>query len=484
MAIAAAVSIVWAPQPGSQTLFLQCPIYEALYEGTRGPGKSDALLVDFAQHVGRGFGAAWRGVLFRRTFPDLSEIVVKSRRIYARAFPGATFNEGKHTWTFPTGESLRFAHIKALKDYDAYHGHEYPWIGWDELGTYPSPELYDLMKSCCRSSTPGLPRKYRSTANPYGIGHNWLKRRFVDPAPAGVPIRDDKGNLRVRITGHWSENKRLLEADPEYIQRLLADRNKHRRKAWVLGAWDVVAGGMLDDLWDPAVHVLAGSQLWAPSDTPASWRIDRAMDWGSAKPFSVGWWAESDGTPAPNGKHYARGTVVRIAEWYGWDGENANEGAKLTDVSVARGIRDREEAMGIRARVKPGAADAAIFVKEPGKRSLADVMSAEGVPFVEAPKKPGSRKTGAETVRRYLEASSKWAEACASSSTTPPMEHPGLYVFETCRDGFLRTVPVIPRDENDPEDVDTDAEDHVYDETRYRLQTPKRSAGSVPGMRV
>ena len=90
--VAVAASIAWQPHPGSQTLFLACPVTECLYEGTRGPGKTDALLVDFAQHVGQGFGASWRGILFRQSYPQLADVVSKSKRIFRQVFPDARFN--------------------------------------------------------------------------------------------------------------------------------------------------------------------------------------------------------------------------------------------------------------------------------------------------------------------------------------------------------------------------------------------------------
>lgn len=452
----AAANIVWAPFPGSQTLFMQSPIFETLYGGTRGPGKSDALLMDFAQHVGKGYGRYWRGGVFRKHFPDLRELIEKSLRVFTRIFPGATYNAQEHTWRFPQGESLIFGHIEREADYwTNWHGHELPWIGWDELGTYADANVYELMKSCCRSSHPGMPRKYRATANPYGVGHNWIKLRFVDPAPVGTPIRDSHGNLRVYVHGHWSENKALTLNDPDYIKRIASDRNTQRRKAWLDGSWDVVAGGMFDDVWNRDVHVLK------PFPVPSSWRIDRAYDHGSSKPFAVGWWAESDGTPTQSGRVFPRGSLLRIGEWYGWDGEHPNEGLRMIDVDIAKGIREREQRA--KLTVKAGPADAAIFYAEPGHTPLAATFEREKVPFVPSDKKPGSRKTGWEAMRRLL------AEAAK-----PNPEAPGLWVFDTCTQ-FIRTVPVIPRDERDPDDVDTDAEDHIADETRYRCTAIKVS---------
>ena len=183
--IPSSTSVIWQPQAGSQELFLSCPIFECLYEGTRGPGKTDALLMDYAQDVGKGYGASWSGVLFRREYKELADVVKKSKKWFPRIFPDARFleSQSEFKWRWKTGEELLFRTVKRPADYWNYHGHEYPWIGWEELTNWPDSELYLDMMSVCRSSDPRVPRKYRGTANPYGAGHNWVKSRFIDPAP-------------------------------------------------------------------------------------------------------------------------------------------------------------------------------------------------------------------------------------------------------------------------------------------------------------
>jgi hypothetical protein len=475
-------AIIWEPQAGSQALFLACPIFEVLYEGTRGPGKSDALLIDYGQEVGAGYGPAWRGVIFRREYKELDDLIAKSEKWYPKIFPGARFLESaqKYLWHFPDGEELRFRTAKKPDDYWSYHGQEYPFVGWDELTNWAELRLYLDMMSVCRSSTPNMPRKYRATANPWGRGHNAVKARFNDPAPRGHIITEEyrdpmSGQIhkrsRVAIHGTVWENKKLLEADPAYLVNLLAIKEKNKRRAWLFGDWDITAGGALDDLWDRAVHVKK------PFKIPSSWRIDRSFDWGSSKPFSVGWWAESDGTTATladgTKKTWPRGTLFRIAEWYGWNGED-NHGCepRLEDVAIGKGIVDREKKIRdyhMDRPIYPGPADSSIFDADPGKQSIAQgIDKGYGKPgcFIAADKRPGSRKNGLGVVRRMLQA-----------ALAEHMEEPGLFVFETCTDGFIRTVPVVPRDDNDPDDVDSDAEDHAFDETRYRVTAPRHTAG-------
>ena len=132
--------VIWMPQPGSQVAFLTCPYWEVLYEGTRGPGKTDALIIDFLQGVGKGHGPAYRGILFRESFPQLSDVISRTKKYYTQIFPDAKYlgSNGVNKWVFPDGEELLFRHMKRADDYWNYHGHEYPWIGWEELTNWPT----------------------------------------------------------------------------------------------------------------------------------------------------------------------------------------------------------------------------------------------------------------------------------------------------------------------------------------------------------
>lgn len=465
------LDVVWKPQAGSQTMFLSCPIYEVLYEGTRGPGKTDALLMDFVQHVGQGLGADWRGILFRRTYVELKDVIAKTQKWFKRFFPTAEYNKTEKTWTFPDGEQLVLSYMKNVDDYWNYHGHAYPWIGWEELTNWADDGCLRKMMSCSRSTNPAAPIKVRATCNPYGVGHNWVKKRYRLPASRGVVIRDatdHEGNQeppRVAIHGALKENRILLDANPDYVQKLrAAARNPAELRAWLHGSWDIVAGGMFDDVWDPRRHVLD------PFPVPRSWRLDRSFDWGSSKPFSVGWWAESDGTTVdlPNGRqlHTVKGDLFRFAEWYGCRPGQANEGLKMLASDIAVGIKEREADMqnsGLcRGRIRPGPADSAIWTSEDGP-SIASNMQSKGVFWEKADKAPGSRKQGWEQMRERL----------TNATLAHPREKPGLFVFATCT-SFLETVPNLPRDDKKIDDVDTEAEDHVGDETRYRVRRARK----------
>ncbi len=470
----------WAPQPGSQVYFLACPTFEVIYEGTRGPGKTEALLVDFGKDCGRGFGAEWTGVLFRRTYPELQDVIRKSRALFTKIWPAAKYNESEHFWTWPSGERLYFRQFDKPRDYWKYHGHEYAWIGWEELTTWPVPDGYTKTMSLCRSTHPGINARVRSTTNPFGVGHNWVKDRFRLPIPPGQTVgpliddaRDEEGNLektsRRAIHGFLDENKVLLHAQPDYKDILrTAASSEAELKAWLHGSWDIVAGGMFDDVWDPKVHVVPEFVI------PKSWRLDRSFDWGSSKPFSVGWWAESDGTDVQTKQGWrstVRGDLFRIHEWYGWTGK-PNVGSKMLASEIAKGIIERELEWGIHGRVKVGPADPSIHKTENGVCLSTDMgkqVRINGSPYkgVQWTKADNTRIAGWEQMRRMLKDAKHDTD---KEGRTIPRERVGLFVFDCCAQ-FRRTVPVLPRDEIKMDDVDTDAEDHVGDEVRYRVRT-------------
>lgn len=498
-------NVIWRPMAGSQEAFLSShPIFEVLYEGTRGGGKTDCLLMSFCNFVGKGFGPAWKGILFRQTYKQLTDVITKTKKWIPQIWPEAKFNHSEHTWTWPTGEQLLLRQFAKPDDYWNYHGHEYPWIGWEELCNWAMDDGYKRMMSCCRSSTKGMPRMVRATTNPYGPGHNWVKHRFKPHTMNMIVQRgliDEEGipePARLSIHSRLDENIALLEADPDYIHKIaMAARNKAEKKAWIHGSWDIVSGGMFDDVWDPKYNVIL------PFDIPDNWKIMRSFDWGASKPFSVGWWAISNGEDVLLRDGYWRSTIkgdmFRIREWYGCTGK-PNEGLDLLASEIAEGIAQRELNWGWRetgttwCRVKIGVADSQIFAAENGnciatdmkvKVRLDDGNKYPGIKWLPADKRPGSRVTGwtqMRTVMKNATPNIKYDEN-EEIIATYPREKPGLFVFSTCTD-FINQIPVLPRDEKDMDDVNTDAEDHIADETRYliRIVSSLGSSGATAGL--
>ena len=500
---------VWEPLAGSQHLAIGCPCNHILYEGTRGPGKTDAQLMYFRRFVGIGYGQFWRGVIFDREYKNLDDLVSKSKRWFRQFGDGAKFiSSTSHLkWVWPTGEELWFRVMKTEQDYWNYHGHEFPFIGWNELTKQPTADLYEMAMSLNRTSfipalhspmnektglrdlLPEIPLVVFSTTNPYGVGHNWVKQRFIDAAPPGqvVKITKDVFNPRtqqreritktqVRLFGSYKEN---IYLSPEYILELESIKDPNKRRAWLWGDWDITSGGMFDDVWSSQFNIIDDFII------PPTWRIFRSFDWGSSAPFSVGWWAESDGDDVllKNGKYRStvRGDLFRIAEWYGWNG-SPNKGLKMLATQIAKGIVERELKMGYYGRVQPGPADNSINDVENGVCIAQDMARKvtingkqyKGVTWGRSIKSPGSRKNGWEKMRVAI---------FQAQPDGGPREFPGMFVFRSCQDGFIRTIPTLPRSTKDLDDVDTDAEDHVGDEARYVILSvgDRFTGGSTTG---
>lgn len=455
--------VIWQPNSKPQALFLSCPYPELLFGGARGPGKTDSLLMAFLQYVGRGYGPDWKGIIFRQTYKQLEEIVAKTRRFYPAIVPGCIFRSGAMEWIFPGGESLKLRHARRPADMENYQGHEYPFVGFDELCNLPLQDTYEKAKGFCRSSNPKVPKMIRATANPLGPGHLWVKRYFIDPAPPLTPIVSSYGSKRVFIPATIYDNRHLVDADPEYLRRLESISDDSLRRAWLEGDWNVVAGSFFGDVW-------TSRNVLRPFRIPSSWYCFRSFDWGSARPFAVCWWAISDGSQAPDGNFYPRGALINFAEWYGarrgQDGQVIpNEGLRISSREVARGIMEREkvmqEKMGI--YINPGPADPAIYARQDGP-SVAENMQAEGVSWVPA---DNTRITGWQQLRERI-----WGE-CDDKAQKPFDNVPQLYVFSTCTE-IIRTLPAAPHDEHIPDDIDTQYEDHLLDSFRYSVMFRKR----------
>ena len=448
------------------------PATEVLYGGAAGGGKS---------HLMRIAMIAWciaiPGIqcnLFRRTSDDLGKNHMEGPSGFRALLADwvvaghVSFNEQKGHISFKNGAKIFLCHCQHEKDRFKYQGAEIHVLMIDEL-THFTETIYRYLRGRVRLGGLNLPKGHEGLfpriicgSNPGGIGHSWVKAMFIDhAAPMEIVAmpKEEGGMLRQYIPAKLDDNPTLAENDPDYIDRLSGLGNAALVRAMRDGDWDIVAGGALDDVWDRAKHVIE------PFEIPSSWHVDRSFDWGSSHPFSVGWWAESDGTEATlrdgSKRCWPRGTVFRIAEYYGWNGR-PNEGCRLLAVEVARKIMEFEKAMFKTRSVTPGPADSSIFDAENGV-SIADDMGRVGIRWIRADKSPGSRKIGLESLRRRLKAALAW-----------PMEEPGLLIFDTCSH-FIRTVPVLPRDEKKPDDVDSAAEDHVYDEARYRCMNIKRT---------
>lgn len=438
---AALETYAWSPQPGPQTEAITaewCP--EVLYGGAAGGGKSDYLLGDYLQDVPT-YGHAWRGVLFRRTYSELEELIARSLEVFPAT--DAQWLASDKEWKWPNGAILRLRYLERDADATRYQGHQYTWIGWDELGLWPTPYAYKYLRGRLRSAHHVPTKRIRSSANPGGPGHQWIKAYFIDPAPGGfVPIRDETtGMERMFIPSRVQDNLILMQADPGYIGRLKGLGSPELVKAWLDGDWNVVLGAYFPEFG--ARHVVA------PCELPQHWVRFRAVDWGSYRPFSVGWYAVSDGELS----RFPRGALIRYREWYGCS--EPNVGLKLTAEQVAEGIAEREAGD---PKLTYAVIDPATFNQDGGP-SIAERMN----DILTARKRMTFHRADNKRVARNG-AMGGWDQVRAR--LVGEDDRPLIYFFSTGIH-LIRTLPALQHDDVNPEDVDTDGEDHAPDECRY-----------------
>lgn len=416
--------VVWQPNPGPQTSFHRRREFEVLYGGAAGGGKSDSLLVEALRQVAR---PRYRAILFRRTYPEAQQLMDRSSQLYPAVIPGAKWRDRDFSWIFPSGARIRFGYLQHLGDERKYQGHEYQFIGFDEL-THFHEKQYLYLFSRCRTSDPNLRCYMRSTTNPGGFGHAWVKGRFVDVAPPGVTYRDPATGLsRVFIPARLFDNPKLMEADPQYLVRLRSLQEDERR-ALLEGDWDAFSGQVFTEFRRERHEV-------TPFEIPQGWIRFRSMDWGFARPYSVHWHAVD-----------FDGVIWTYRELYGMKPGQPNVGTQETADVVAARVRTLEEG----ERIAFGVADPSIWARTGHTGpTIAEEFARAGVHWNPA---DNDRIQGKQQVHYRLRG---WGE-----------DLPGVRIFSTCTH-LLRTLPALTYDEQRVEDVDTEAEDHAYDDFRY-----------------
>ena len=451
---------VWFPQY-KQWLMLNRTEDEGFYGGAAGGGKTDYLVIEALSQVDI---PEYKGIIFRRTYPELAEVIDKTFFYYKVNYPKAKYNGTTHCWTFPSGAKIYLGDMQYEKDKTKYQGQQYDFIGFDEL-THFTMSQYEYMRSRNRGKSARTVKYMRSTGNPGGIGHGWVKQYFVRAGTPGEPvystIRIPKpdgtiytGRLsKVYIPSMVWDNELLIHNNPKYLE-MLATLNEQDRKALLEGDWDIFSGQVFTEFKDNPdgykTHIL--THVIPPFHIPEYWNIYRGFDYGYSKPFSVGWYAiDTDGT------------AYRIAELYGCQRNKAGEavpdtGVKWDPTKIARKIREIEAYHpNLKGHNIIGVADPAIFEESTGQ-SISALMAREGVYFNKADNTriPGKMQ-------------------CHYRLAFDDNGRCKFYVFDNCRD-FIRTVPSLVYDETHVEDVDTKQEDHIYDEWRYVMMANPMTA--------
>lgn len=433
----------WKPHPGPQTDFLRRGEFECLFGGAAGPGKSECALMDATRYVNN---RNYRGLVLRRTFPQLEELMDRALKYYPLVDPGARWMSTEKRWHFSSGATIKFGHMQTENDKLSYQGQEYHRVYFDEVTQF-TPTQYLYVFSRVRTTDPNIRCAVRCTTNPGGISHQFIKDRFcigtVEPRTTIYDEVDDGKGGKIRISRVFIpatlDDNPSLANDTEYLARL-AQLPELERLRLRHGLWDAFEGQAFTEL-NKGIHGIKAF------DIPLEWERFRAFDWGYAKPFSVGWYAVD-----------FDGNVYRYAEWYGAKRDEGRRtwdcGMKMTATEIARGIKEREREM--RAKVRIGPADPAIWSRRPQKDgtlgiSVSDEMGAEGIYWLKA---DNDRILGRQQVHHRLSLDDEG--------------HPSFYVFDTC-EHWWRVFPQLRENEKNPEDIEDKAEDHPYDETRYAL---------------
>ena len=417
--------VIFEPNEGPQTEFLAASEREVFYGGARGGGKSYAMLVDPLRYCDK---QKHRALLIRRTMPELRDLINHSQQLYPKAYPGAKWREQEKEWKFPSGARIEFGYAENLTDALRYQGQSYTWIGIDELPQYPTQDIYNFLRSSLRSVDPDIPVFMRATGNPGNVGSQWVKEVFVDPAEPNtkfdIDIKTPTGVKKISrrfIPAKLQDNPYLMQTDDYYA--MLASLPEVQRKQFLDGNWEAFEDSSFPE-FNKDLHIVKSF------DIPRNWMKFRAADWGYSSPACCLWFAiDFDNNIFVYRELYTK---------------------KLTADLFAQKVVELEDGEYIRY----GVLDSSTWARRGDiGPSIAETMIQEGCRWRPSDRSPRSRIAGKLEIHKRLKLNEDTG-------------YPTLFVFDNCVN-LIRTLPMLPTDKNNPEDVDTHAEDHAYDALRY-----------------
>ena len=424
--------VVFHANEGPQTDFLAADEKDVLYGGAAGGGKSYAMLVDPLRYAHK---KAHRALILRRSMPELREMIDKSRELYPQAFPGAKFREVEKLWNFPSGAKIEFGFLERDADVYRYQGQAYSWIGFDEITHLPTEFSWNYLASRLRTTDPEIKTYLRCTANPGGVGSQWVKKRYVDSYDYNKSFIGSDGLTRKFIPAKLADNPYLAE-DGVYEQ-MLKSLPPTQRQQLLEGNWDVAEGAAFTE-FDPKVHVIT------PFALPLHWERTKGIDYGYASESCCLW-----GTIDIND-----GTLIIYRELYrkGLTGEEL--ATIITDMET-------EDPFSV-AGVLDTAAWANTGTTGP---TVGESLVRAGHKLRRADK---NRVQGKVQIHEFLKVQENG--------------RPRLQIFNTCPN-LIRELQSIPLSKNNPEDVDTHASDHAYDALRYMIMGRPRIVSPLERIR-
>lgn len=443
-------TLVIDPPNEKQKIALKAKAKHIGYGGARGGGKSW-----FVRTKAKLLSINYAGIkilIVRRTYPELinNHINVLIPELHGIAH----YNKSEKVFTFSNGSIIKMGYCSNDGDLLQYQGSEWDVIFLDEATNLSEYQMKTIV--ACLRGVNNFPKRIYYTCNPGGQGHQYIKRIFIDKRYEDGEDPNDYQFIQALV----GDNMALMESQPDYIKQLEALPPKIR-EAWLNGSWDVYEGQYFEEFADRPEHYM--DRQWThviePFEIPDSWTIYRGFDWGYNHPFSCGWWAiDNDGV------------MYRILELYGCT-KTPNEGVKWHPEQVFKEIHRIEcEHRWLKGKKINGIADPAIWNAEYGE-SIAETASKYQVYF---------SKGDHERLAGWMQMHYRLA--------FDENGYPMMYVFRNCR-GFIRTIPILMYDEHKVEDIDTDGEDHIADETRYvcmsrpikpRAKAPKDTYSETP----
>ena len=434
-----------------------------LCSGGKGGGKTAAMILRFLVSVNKGYGSAWSGVIMTCRSTGIENIEKTVFKFCSTFAPEVIYS--KKTFQFPTGETLKLQHVHDITEYRSHLlGHSFAFIGMDEAAIWNTDEVFQRAITCLRTAERPqgklVPCCLFLTTNPVEPGRgsavNWLYKLMIRGKTPGHTFYI--GELpAVYYKSNFQDNTDLVAASPYYSSILSGISDPSLRKSYDDGDWDLQSKCPFAGIWEEKYHVLE------PFDIPRHWPVTLSYDGGFSTPFSVGWWAtakdesyvDKKGDTIPIRKN----SLIRIQEWYGSAGHN--RGLRMLPQDIAMEIRRRDK-----WDVRYGVADASLFYRHTEICHI-DAFTQLGIMFSPSNNAKDSRHAGLETMQNRL------------NNVKGLREGPGLYIFDTCKD-FIEMIGSLPEDPNDPRDVDTKCEDHIYDEARYRVMDTVLD-GSISG---